>query len=184
MLAASVAARRQRIVSEASSLLARPSRTSVEEAARSRHPACPPWCALHQANAQEQRCLAQCEPDVSRPSSGGSSDAKQMQYLQNRHPERGWSGRPDSNWGPLAPKASALPAAPRPDDFEYAYLACLISREERLGYPARVLSKCISRPFYVQRGAQNAGLDPFVGGEAFGTREALTATPDPGRRRS
>ncbi len=26
-----------------------------------------------------------------------------------------WSGRPDSNWRPLAPHASALPTAPRPD---------------------------------------------------------------------
>ncbi len=29
--------------------------------------------------------------------------------------KRKWSGRPDSNWQPLAPKASALPIAPRPD---------------------------------------------------------------------
>lgn len=32
-----------------------------------------------------------------------------------------WSGRPDSNWQPLAPKASALPIAPRPDLFQERY---------------------------------------------------------------
>ena len=38
-----------------------------------------------------------------------------VQKLKQRLSEGEWSGRPDSNWRPLAPKASALPTALRPD---------------------------------------------------------------------
>src|ERR1035438_9810785 len=61
--------------------------------------------------AQSSTCFAPPRPRPGPAKTKASAPAEFKTELQLTR----WSGRPDSNWGPLAPKASALPAAPRPD---------------------------------------------------------------------
>ncbi len=42
--------------------------------------------------------------------------------IQLSYEHKKWSGWSDSNWRPLAPKASALPTAPHPDYHKFQYV--------------------------------------------------------------